>query len=557
MKIGQKVFISFLFLSLIPLGSILYYISVIYSRQLEENIAQNQEMICESNAENVKAFLEKLEFTSDICYDWSVQKLLESPSQDSADLYNRRNSLMSNFNIKMDMFHVANMVDSIEIITAYDDIYQIKGSQIENADDLDILDLTDLRKYQKILLNHSDGKLVYVRRIRSLEQYGKYLGTIYITFDFGRLLDKNQSETQDDSIYYEIVNNNEKILYTNNIYNKSLKKYDRYIYNFEDYGIKLRYYYNNAKIMNSVTYLEQITIKIMLISVIVIVIASILLTNDIVRPIKEFQQRVRKAKHGYYEWSSEESSYPGEIGEFENAFNDMLRQINHLINEVYQKELREKDAVIETLMAQINPHFLYNTLDMIKSMAEIEDQDEIGEMVKALSSIFRYSTYSRNPLVTVDEEITNLKNYIRIIQARFGNKVHFEINVDEEVHQYSIIKLCLQPLVENSVKHGIFQKSCQGKVNIQIYKKENQLYVCVKDNGSGMLQEDLQQLQKELNCDKIENEKRGVKIGLYNINTRLKLYYGKEYGLKISNNVDAGLKIEFCIPCKLTTEVNQ
>ena len=161
-----------------------------------------------------------------------------------------------------------------------------------------------------------------------------------------------------------------------------------------------------------------------------------------------------------------------EVGDLCDAFNGMAEEIDRLVNRVYSVELKEKEAAIKALQAQINPHFLYNTLDMIKSMAELYGALQVSEMIMALSKLFRYATHTDGVLVTIREELENLSSYMTIVNARFGGRIAFAARVPEELLAEPIVKVCLQPLVENSISHGLGRGRAGGRIAVTVKKEE-------------------------------------------------------------------------------------
>jgi two-component system sensor histidine kinase YesM len=230
----------------------------------------------------------------------------------------------------------------------------------------------------------------------------------------------------------------------------------------------------------------------------------------------------------------------------------MVLRLDHLINELYKTKLINKEVQITALKAQINPHFLYNTLETINSIAKVRKVKEISQMTKSLSSMFRYSIKGDQDFVTLGQEIENVKHYISILNIRHDNKIRFELDIAEELLVYKIPKLILQPLVENCVIHGIELKKEKGMIQIQAFIAENQLKLIVKDDGLGMPPDLIALLQAQLDNEEEMQDHLGKGIGLLNVKDRLKLYYNDKYHLKLESTLGEGT----CITLRMPLEWN-
>jgi two-component system sensor histidine kinase YesM len=206
------------------------------------------------------------------------------------------------------------------------------------------------------------------------------------------------------------------------------------------------------------------------------------------------------------------------------------------------------------LQAQINPHFLYNTLDTIIWMAESKKTDDVVSLVTALSSFFRISLSKGMDWITIGEEIERIRSYLTIQKMRYRDILDFKIDVDEEVTENTILKLILQPLVENALYHGIKNKRQGGTISIRVRQmNEDEILLEVEDDGIGFTPEKLAQLQAELADDSGEFKlESGYGIG--NVNKRIRLYYGSPYGVSIQSEYNSGTCVNLVIPAKMETE---
>lgn len=240
-----------------------------------------------------------------------------------------------------------------------------------------------------------------------------------------------------------------------------------------------------------------------------------------------------------------------EITELGMSFNIMIGKIRELLDAKMQEQENLKKAELRALQAQINPHFLYNTLDTIIWMAESKKTDDVIRIVSALSSFFRISLSKGRDWITIGEEIERTRSYLTIQKMRYRDIMDFDIHVDERVQKNTVLKLVLQPLVENALYHGLKSQRQRGTITVRAEQKDGQVLLQVQDDGIGIAPNVLQRLNAELNDDSAEtNPESGY--GLANVNKRIKLYYGKQYGLSLNSAPQIGTCVSIVIP--LTTD---
>jgi two-component system sensor histidine kinase YesM len=237
-----------------------------------------------------------------------------------------------------------------------------------------------------------------------------------------------------------------------------------------------------------------------------------------------------------------------EITELGMSFNIMIGKIRDLVEAKTREQENLKKAELRALQAQINPHFLYNTLDTIIWMAESKKTEDVIEIVRALSSFFRISLSKGKDWITIGEEVERTRSYLTIQRMRYRDIMNFRIEVDDQVVGNTILKLTLQPLVENALYHGIKNKRGGGTIVVRAKQKnENEILLQVEDNGIGFTPEKLSQLQAELDDDSGEIKlESGFAIG--NVNKRVRLYYGRQYGLSIQSQYSTGTCATLVIP---------
>lgn len=238
-----------------------------------------------------------------------------------------------------------------------------------------------------------------------------------------------------------------------------------------------------------------------------------------------------------------------EIAKLASGFNSMIYKIKELIEKEYNENLLRKEAELNLLQAQINPHFLYNTLGSIKNLAKTEGAGKTSEMIQSLSRIFRYNLGKIGSVVTIKDEIDHIKNYLFIQKYRFQDKIEVVFDIQEGTLNESILIMTLQPIVENAIVHGLEPKIGSGRIEIKVRHAGEYTKIYVVDDGVGMSPHLIQELNNsfEHNNQFVDNNSSG-KIGIFNVNSRIKYRFGKQYGVKISGNSGSGITVELLLP---------
>jgi two-component system sensor histidine kinase YesM len=298
--------------------------------------------------------------------------------------------------------------------------------------------------------------------------------------------------------------------------------------------------------------LRNQTYVITAISLAIAVIVAWFLYRGISFPMRKLIRGMKEIRLGRLDVRIEHKR-SDEFGYMMGTFNEMMDQQRFLIRDIYDKELRIIQTELKLLQSQINPHFLYNTLDSIYSSAILVGADQIGEMVLNLSKFFRISIGKGKEVFTMEETVVHLGYYINVQQLRFKGRLQVDIRVDNAVRSCMLLKLILQPLVENAIVHGLEQKSGKGQLNIEAYPEQERLHIRITDNGSGITPERLLFIQNELGSIEstdIKMLRHDVKelFGLRNVKTRLILYYGDQAELHIDSVEQQGTVVLVTIP---------
>ena len=268
-------------------------------------------------------------------------------------------------------------------------------------------------------------------------------------------------------------------------------------------------------------------------------------TRKITKPIEVMMQQMKEVEAGNLDVRVESTVY-NELDDLSESFNQMVNQIKRLMEDIVAVEHNKNELELEVLHAQINPHFLYNTLNTIRWMAKIKGEDSISDALVALVKLLRVSISFGNNMILLQDEIQYIENYALIQKLRFNQMFEIHYNIQEEHKRLNIPKLILQPIVENSLIYGIDEAEKREEpiiIDIFTREKENRIEIVVKDNGSGIEKEILDNIFKQE-----QNINRFSKVGLNNVNQRLKLYLGDEFGLQIISTVGVGTTVIISVP---------
>lgn len=288
--------------------------------------------------------------------------------------------------------------------------------------------------------------------------------------------------------------------------------------------------------------LFQLIVIAFVVGIIIYIIAYIYAHSNSKR-ILALSETVKKIQQGYLTEHCIVDSYD-EIGDLQVNINEMIEQIKHLLSEQYNMGLQLKNSELSLLQTQINPHFLYNTLNLIKWTAQAKTPEEVSDIVDMLSNFYRISLSNGLDIISVRDELTHVSLYVQLQNKRFNNSIDLQIHADPDVYDLHILKLLLQPLVENSIVHGLQNKP--GSIVMNISKKTEHLVINITDNGSGITSEKLSKikLHQELGL----NTSSSSGYGLVNIYERIKNYYGENGGFYISSQENEGTTVELVLP---------
>lgn len=281
------------------------------------------------------------------------------------------------------------------------------------------------------------------------------------------------------------------------------------------------------------------------------VLLAYITSVNLTSPIEHLSRKMSSQKGHTLDLTSRYLDRTDEIGTLYNEYNSMVEELNTSVKRDYQDKLILMDAQMKSLEARINSHFLFNTLETINSMAEIDENDHIATMSLALGNMFRYTIKTQSELVTLEEELHHVMDYVSIQTIRFDERFQLELQLDDTMRDLYLLKLILQPLVENSLYHGLNYCTSGDTIAISGHISNGCIYIDVSDNGVGMELPQLETLRSRLREEPSFTElghRNRQSIGLKNIHSRIELYYGKGYGLSIDSHAGKGTTIHIKVP---------
>ncbi len=600
-SIRRRLFIYFTLLilpAIILLGSVSYLIATYV---LKENITQSSGQVVNQVLLHLELYLRQYQqYSLSALGNQFAQKFLSVNSNDLKEL--------RSYSIQVDQFLInpiftgRHEIEGIYLagpdgrVTAFDkrknrsELYFHPGV-LEKLPWLDKVPPDGSMLVSGVYFKDHDSELPVIllaRRIPDPTNPARMLGIFWVELNLQKIQEICQPVRLGKSGYLTIIDDSGKVIYHPatdylgkllpfQFVNRILKSdYGHFYSDIRDYG----YFYSDVEAVRSliihntskdtkwhlvavvpfheiaggILRLKNITILMVVLWGIATLLLSGTFAAGITKPIERLQQTMEEASRGYLEGVVPVGS-TDEIGKLTQNFNRMLKKIQTLIIDNYTSKIRkanaeskQRHAELRALQAQINPHFLYNTLGTISSLAMLEGVDSISRMAEALSEFFRYSIHKDEIMVTLRDELAQVERYFTIQRIRYGERISLEIDIPESILDQSLVKLTLQPLVENACIHGL-ESTGQGKIKIYSRFESEKLLIMIADTGVGIGETDLLKIQAALEHPESAKEvETQYGIGLRNVQARLKLHYGTEYGLEIESEEGAGTTVILKIP---------
>lgn len=291
------------------------------------------------------------------------------------------------------------------------------------------------------------------------------------------------------------------------------------------------------ELLKKVSYIKYLILAVMFILYVIVIFFSNYLANIITKPIIQLTRKINTIEEGNLDIEFRELSR-NEIGVLNRGIRDMIHRIKQLLMQIEKEQEKKRKAELAALQFQIRPHFLYNTLYSIKHLIEMDEKREASQMVSALSDFFRISISKGSEIIPVSQEIEHINHYFTIQELRYGDSFTYEIDLEPAILDFNIVKLTLQPLVENAIYHCIKNSRKKGHIRIKAFIQDDDCVIRIEDNGAGMAPEKLDQINRSLT--NMSTSEDGAGFGIYNVHMRLRLNYGMKYGLSYESSSETG-----------------
>lgn len=383
---------------------------------------------------------------------------------------------------------------------------------------------------------------------RSIEDNnGNFIGSISVEM-YSQVLEKSTSNILSrNGSYVYIVNSNGKVVYSP-VLGKIQEVSDKNYYSVTIFNPRTQWTIVGVVAMDAYWRQLNLLTSVLAITLLIIVLVMALISkkvgNSVVEPIKTLQALMHQAEKGDLSIRFHGEA-PKEIQDLGNSFNIMIENLDYSVKQVRIEQKAKRKAEMEALQANIKPHFLYNTLDTIHWMAKAYHAADIVETVDALSTLFRIALSKGSEKIPIYKEIQHVTSYLQIQKIRYEDMISYEISAAQDCKELLVKKLILQPLVENSIYHGIKESGRKGKIFVRVWKDDNAVYLAVEDDGMGMTQERLEKVRESLNHFHPEE---GGAYGVVNVHQRLILNYGAPYGLYLESELGEGTTALICHP---------
>lgn len=569
-SLSFRLFISYFLLCAIPVIVITTIFYVQAQKSIEEStqnfsklyISQLNNMI-NMHISNIDNLSQALFIDEDVIYSIGNENALSTLERININL--KINLLMSQYTAQMPY------LQGMAIISADGKIYQ----QIDTQNYLTEADLLDQQWYQKIL--NSSGKLILSPSYKQINFHlhkpeGLFFSGRLLTDPNGRkagvvlFLSSTESlfptdtfkniDTQNSRVI--VLTSDNDLIYDSNeagAINKHLDDIeidqDQYFITLNESdstGIKVIIATPKETLYKDIELYRNMAFSSVGIMLIVIIFISIILSYRITKPITRFIKNMKRVEDGFYHPIQEIESNL-EFNRLIQSYNMMIVKIKHLIEDVFKAEIKQNEAEFLALQNQINPHWLYNTLESIRMKAQLSGNNEVATMIRTLGRLFHMALSQKIRPTTIGDELEYVKNYLELQNIRYENRFHLNSDLNEEVLKLPIIKLTFQPIIENSIIHGFLEHDLEYHIHISSQLEHDFLTIIISDDGAGMTEERLQKVRSIL-ASAGSNKQSSISIGLLNVQERLVLNYGEACGLSIDSSEQWGTEVRIKITIK-------
>jgi two-component system, sensor histidine kinase YesM len=573
-SIYVKILLSFLMISIIPLSaaSLLSYSKI--SKNMHDELNGKANLILNQNVKTLNFFMKDIE---------RMEKMISTQSSISEFLtHNEKNQKYYQYFLKLDP--LMNSIETIRPenvgITIINDanlvyFYGYSMNQdnknfqsfnwLPNPETLQHFPIfTTLHK--RVYANNESSEVVfsYIKKIWSKDL--KFHGLLIIDFKLSVFQQLFGHISEQESLNLLLLDQNENILFSSDpVKYRNLRinqlnvdsssnsvKYQNTTYYYIPLDLpgtnwQIISFFEQNSLYSSLLEAKRIVVIILAVTLFSCIIISLFISYKLANPIKRLLQLMKLVQEGDFKQKIH-TNRKDEIGELGRGFNQMVIRISQLVKKLYFEQEEKKRTEIMALQAQINPHFLYNTLELINSLARKNEQYEISKLIALLGKLLRFSISTFEEFVRIDSEIGYAKSYLEINKIRFRNSFDYQIEIGDDVANLLTIKWILQPIIENAIIHGIDKNKDGSMIELSCWTEGNDVYFKVTDNGVGMERTIWEELQTNLENHATLHTKNNKNIGLYNVQSRIRLTFGDDYGVKISSVVDKGTTVIVKIP---------
>jgi two-component system, sensor histidine kinase YesM len=576
LKLMTKLIVTYIFITVIPMALLGYAAYNQYTKSIEEQVGENIPKLLEQAHERINDYLVDLRQLPDLLYNSGpVIEVL------------RKDSFQNNSSLLQDKF----------IVKSYLKKTYINGG---NSDILGVFILSKNRLFESSKVSYSGFESIELPYGQDMELNGKQavifpgqtnlkfkdnppyillmrqitdtenrmnLGTMFIAIEMSSFQTIFENIKTNKNAEISLMDKNGYIIYHTTKQkigrmNKELVEYPNINGSFRTTSKEENRLFSISRTSPDDWVLEQsvplknltertdlvrnTTIAIFIVVVLLSTVICIFLAWNVSRPIHRLTKLMKKLEQGNFDVDLSINS-SDEVGILAKSFNSMVLEIRDLIKMNYQIKLQQKEAELYALQSQINPHFMYNTLETIGMAVEEGENDTVVEMVSLLGRMLRFSINNKSKMVSVDEEVQHMKDYLTIQKIRFEERIEFSIHEEIDTKAYFTPKFILQPIVENAIKHGLdHQKNFKLEISLTNSPHLGEMIFNVKDNGPGIPEEILSQLNRYLDSDPMG--RRDSKFGLINVHGRVVMMFGEHYGLKIDSMFNQGTEVSIKIP---------
>ncbi|KAB8131747.1 sensor histidine kinase [Gracilibacillus oryzae] len=563
----KMVILTFLVLLTFSIGgvSILQYAFHLYNKEIYRQSAQALQV----STNSIEAELRKLERLS---YQISTDTYVQSYLIELADTESSYNRYMIGAELRkrlIDIGALSKYVQSIQVYDNFDREYA-SGIALKNLSKQRLNQIKRLTEQEEggaawLSPTEEDDSIIVARDIREYLTFSfEKLGTVGIRVDIKEIVNEITSNLEDEDTSFLIFDQEETQIFTNETPIEKVKP-SHFALNKQGYQIvkinKERYFltYSEASdlgwtymiltpysnLFMVITQARTAVFVTYLALFLFVIFLGSKFTGTIVNPIESLNRKMKKVQTGHFDYedlNTESYFTKDEAGQMHENFKKMMNQINYLIEENYKKQLLIKESEFKALQAQVNPHFLYNTLESINWSAKIAGEKKISQMAESLGYVLRASINMKSTLIPLSEEISIVDHYITIQKYRFEDRLYFTKHIPEHLLRMDVPKFILQPLVENSIRYGLQEMMGRCEIILEIKETVQNIEIIISDNGPGMTVSHLHNVRKG------EYEPKGNGIGLKNISERIKILFGNDYGLRMESEQNKGTKVVIILP---------